>query len=136
MLKEPSKIISTKEVTGSFIALLRTFNLPTLIEKTKQKMTWSKDKLHSMVLLNRPDKKIVLTSFDEGTEIDSFQSNDSLTLQVIQGKLKFNSRKKSTTLNQGQFFTLYEKTYYRLTTSEKTVFLITLLTGKRQQSEN
>jgi hypothetical protein len=63
MLNEPLKTKSSGEVNRSFKVSLSTFNLLTLIEKMKYKPTLFNGDLHSMVLLNRPDKQIVLTTF-------------------------------------------------------------------------
>ena len=89
-----------------------------------------------MILLKSPDKQIVLTALHEGTEINSFQSNDSITFQIIEGKLKFQTRKESVTLNKGQLLTLHENIKYSLTTSEETVFLLTIANSTLKQAEN
>lgn len=136
MFKGTLKTKSSGEVNRSFIASLRTFNLMALIERMNFKPIWSKGKLHSMVLLNRPDKQILLTTFDKGTEINSFQANEQMTLQVIWGKLKFRTMSESKILKKSQFITLHEKTYYNLTTSEKTVFLLTLISGAQGQTNS
>ena len=57
MLKESLKTPSPGKINKSFLASLNTFNLLTLIEKMKQKPTLLKGDLHSMVLLNSPDKQ-------------------------------------------------------------------------------
>jgi len=112
---------------------LLTFDLPTLIEKMKHKHTWTKGELNAMILLKNPDKQIVLTALHEGTEIDSFQSNDSITFQIIEGKLKFHTKKVSVTLEKGQLLTLHEKVKYSLTTREETVLLLTIANGTLSQ---
>ncbi|HDR52066.1 MAG TPA: hypothetical protein ENN90_10695 [Mariniphaga anaerophila] len=100
----------------------------------KHKPTLFKGDLHAMVLLNRPDKQIVLTTFDKGTEINSFQSKELMILQVICGKLNFHTHEKSLTLSQGELFTLHKKEPYILTTSERTVFLLTLISDSLGQT--
>ena len=114
---------------------VRTFDLPALVKKMKSKQNWTKGELNSMILMKNFDKQIVLTALHEGTEINSFQSNNSITFQIIEGKLKFHSRKESVTIEKGQFLTLYENTKYSLTTSEDTVLLLTIATGILQPSE-
>ena len=92
-----------------------------------------KGESHSKILMNRADKQIVLTTIHENTEIDSYQSDDSVTFQVIGGKLKLRTRKKSIILHEGQFFSLHKNTNYNLSTKEETVFLLTILNGSKQQ---
>jgi hypothetical protein len=110
----------------SFDPSLFNFDLQTLIENMRHSHTWAKGELHSMILLKSPDKQIVLTILHEGTEINSFQSNDSVTLQIIEGKLMFHARKESVTLYKGQLLTLHQRISYRLTTMEETVFILTI----------
>ncbi len=102
------------------------FDLPSLIETMKQSCTWANGELNALVLLNTPEKQIILTAMHKGTEILSFQSNDSLTVQIIEGRLKFHTGRDSVTLNEGQLMTLDEHLKYRLSTEEETVFLLTI----------
>jgi quercetin dioxygenase-like cupin family protein len=98
----------------------------------KQSYTWANGELNALILLKSPEKQIVLTAIHGGTEIKSFQANGSVTFQIIEGKLRFRIRKDTVTLNEGQLMTLDEKTRYRLTTDQETVFLLTISnTGKK-----
>jgi len=108
---------------------LFTFDIPTLVEKMKHQDSQSKEELHSMILLKNSVKQIVLIILQEGSTLKSFQSNDSLTIQIVEGKLKFYTRKKTVTLKKGQMLTLNENTKYRLMTKEETVFLLTIVNG-------
>jgi quercetin dioxygenase-like cupin family protein len=135
MKKEPLNKEFAIEVNRSANVSLNSFNLLSLVEKMKHKPTLFKGDLHSMVLLNRPDKQIVLTTFDKGTEINSFQSKELMILQVIWGKLKLHTRDKSLKIRRGELFTLHEKKPYILTTRERTVFLLTLISGSIGQSK-
>ncbi len=68
---------------GSPLAL----NLPGLIERMKRSDAWANGDLNAMILLKSDNTQIVLTAIHKGTEITSFQSNDSITFQIIEGKL-------------------------------------------------
>ena len=115
---------------------LFSFDLPILIENMKHSHTWEKGELNAMILLKSHGKQIVLTALHEGTEINSFQSNDSITFQIIEGELKFHARKESVTINKGKLLTLHENIKYSLTTMEETVFLLTIANGTLQPAEN
>ena len=108
------------------IATLLTFDLPSLIEKMKCENTWTNKEYNAVILLERSDNHIVLAKLHEGTKISSFQSNDLITFQIIEGKLMFRTGKESVTLNKGQLLTLNEKIKYSMTTKEETVFLLTI----------
>jgi hypothetical protein len=108
---------------------LLAFDLPSLISKMRQNNDWAHGALNSLVLLKSPGKQIILTAIQDGTEIESFQSDDSISFQVIEGKLRFHSRKDSVTLVKDQVMTLNEHIKYRLTTQEETIFLLTISNG-------
>lgn len=120
----------------SFNASLRTFDLPVLIKKMKREHAWANGGLNARILLKSPFKQIVLTALHEETVIESFQSNDSITVQIIEGKLKFHTRKESVILEKGQLLTLHEKIEYSLTAKEDTVLLLTVANGVLKSSEN
>jgi quercetin dioxygenase-like cupin family protein len=112
------------------------YDFPTLIGKMKQKHSWIKGDLDTMILLKTPTKQIVLTALHEGTEIKSFQSNESITFQIIEGKIKFHTRKGSLNLDKDQLLTVCENIKYSLTTNEETVLLLTITSSAVQLSEN
>lgn len=123
------KNITLKTASSQFYneSLLKDFlpaiDLAVLIEKMKNSRSWLKGDVNAMILFRSSEKQIVLTALHEETEIKSFQSNDSITFQIIEGELMFHSREESVKIEKGQVFSLYEKINYSLTTKEQTVFL-------------
>ena len=101
-------------------------DLPSLIEKMKNSNSWKRGEIISRVLLNSPDRQILLTALHENTEINSFQRSDSVTFRIVEGKIYFRTRKESAILDEGQVMTLHEHIDYSLTTREETVLLLTL----------
>ena len=119
----------------SYNPSLLMFDLPALVDKMKHKQSWANGELNAMILLKTPNKQIVLTAMHDGTEIQSFQSNDSITFQIIEGQLMFHTREESVTLDEGQLLTLHENIKYRLTTKEETVLLLTIENSVFQTAE-
>ncbi|MDZ4203399.1 MAG: hypothetical protein U1C46_01155 [Bacteroidales bacterium] len=111
---------------------LHTFDLPTLIETMKHNPIWAEGNLDTMVLLNSRNKQIILTALHDGTEINSFQSNNSITFKIIEGKLKFHTLKESVTLEKGQLMTLHENINYSLTNEKETILLLIIAKGAIQ----
>jgi hypothetical protein len=128
-------ILNTKKSRSSDSKLLA-FDLPSLIDRMKQSYTWANGELNALILLKSPEKKIILTAMHEGTEILSFQSSDSVTFQIVEGRLEFHHRKDTFTLNKGQLMTLDENVKYTLTTREETVFLLTILNTHTLHTSN
>ena len=101
-------------------------NLFDLINNMKGSLVTSGKKLKSVILINRSDKKFLITAMMDKIEISSFQSDDSITIQLLEGKLRLHTRKESVTLDKGHFITINEKVKYQLTSLEETVFLLTI----------
>jgi quercetin dioxygenase-like cupin family protein len=101
------------------------FDIPSLIETLKREPSWLKKELSTMVLLKSPVKNIVLTLLPAGIEIRSVQLNDSITYQVLEGKLKFEISDESVILGRGELLMLNEKTKYQFNSLEESAFLLT-----------
>jgi hypothetical protein len=95
----------------------------------KLEKTWKKGKLSSMILLKTPGKKVVLTLAHEGTEISSFQANDSATFQIAEGRLVFYFEDEYVYLNTNEILTINKKIDYSFYSIVDTAFLTTLITG-------
>jgi hypothetical protein len=61
------------------------------------------------------------------------QPGDSVTFQVIEGKIEFHSNNKTIVLNNGNRLTLTDSIKFTLTALEKSVFFLTLLTAQKKQ---
>jgi len=111
---------------GSSDSNMSDFDFPSLIATIKQSCSWTNGELSTLILLRSPGKQIILTAIHKGTEIESFQSDDSVSFRIIEGKLKLYIRKDSITINQDQLMILKEHLNYRLTSQEETIFLLTI----------
>lgn len=112
-------------------------DLMKLIKKMKSTPGWKNGDLVATVLLKSPGKQIVLTVLHDDTEIRSFQSGDSITFQVIEGRVKYHSREETVILENGQFMTLHNNIRFSLTThDEESAFLLTIDTGSTVRNDN
>jgi hypothetical protein len=112
------------------------FDLPAIIENMKHSHAWAKGELISMILQNIPERQILLTALHEGTEIDSFQSKYSISLQIIEGKLIYHCLRESVILKKDQIHTLNKNVDYSLIAMEETVFLLTISNDTLLMVEN
>ena len=130
------EILPILKARRSLSSLSYSYDLPVLIGNMKQSNSWARGELKNLILLNRPDKQILLTVLHERTEINSVQTNDSVTYHIIEGELLFSTMTESLILKEGQFLTLHEKVKYSLTTNAETVFLLTILNKARTAAGN
>lgn len=129
---------SSPFITKNYISsdYTKAFNLPALIESMKKSHKWAKSELSAMILLKGRTKQIILTSIHGGTEIESFQSKDSVTFHILEGKLKLDTPFDSVILDQGQLMTITNKIKYHLSTEEDTVFLLSISENSGERSRN
>jgi len=111
-----------RSVNTSFSA----FDVQGMVENIKLSSFWAKGELYAKVLVKSPEKKVVLTALHKGIEVISFQSDGSISVQIIEGKLKFHTRKESVILDKGQLLTFHDNIKYSLISKEKTVYLLTI----------
>ena len=100
--------------------------LPKLVQEIKNDCGWKMGDLKSVVILNGPCKKVVLTALHPHTEIDSKQTSQWLNIQVIEGNLKIKVKGDWQIVNAGQKLTLFERSKYKLRALEKTFLLLTI----------
>jgi hypothetical protein len=128
-----NEILIAESVTdkdrGSLKSSSNAFDLPRLIKIMKHEKSREKGELMAMVLLKSPVKKILLALLDRGTEIRSYQKDDSIAVEVIEGKLELIMRHKSFYLKRGEILTLDEKIKYKIYSVEETAFLMTISSG-------
>ncbi len=106
--------------------VFQNIDLHSLIRNLKNSPAWEMGEISPMVLSRNPGSNVVIAAMHEGTEIVSFQSNDSVSFQIIEGRVRFNTMNNSLTLEKGYFLKLSEKTKYKLTTSKETVLLLSI----------
>jgi len=124
------------EDSGSLDPSLLSFDINSLVATMKQSRTWTEGDLNSMVLYRSPGRQIVLSALHEDTEIILNNEVDSVTINIIEGRIQFQTREETVILNKDQLLTLHEKMKYCLTTLETTVFLLTIVNRTTIRLEN
>lgn len=106
------------------------FDIPGIIESLKKEQNWTRGELNFAILLKSPSVQVLLTIVHGGTEIVSYQSNDSVTYQVLKGSLILHIKNESIVLFEGELLTIDEKIKYSFDSIEETAFLLTLVSEK------
>ena len=112
------------------------FDIPAIIDDLRHGQNWISGEISTVLLLNSPSIKVLLTLLHEGTEVISYQDNESITFQVIEGSLIIHIRNESLVLREGELLTLDENIKYSFDTIEETAFLLTLVSGKEGMEED
>ena len=105
---------------------LLTFDLPEVIKKIKQEQTWKMGERNAITLMKSSYMRIVLIALHEQTEMNFLQSGNVISIQLIEGKLNFQTEKQSAMLRKGGLLTLHEDMKHTLIAIEESVFLLTV----------
>lgn len=62
----------------------------------------------------------------DSTEVNSYQSGDSVAIQIIEGELKIHTSLKTIIPDEGQVMVFKDKEKFRLTTLEESSFILTI----------
>jgi len=109
-------------------APLLTFDIPALLAQIKREEAWQKGTRNGMTLLKGQGLRVMLVAMRAGTVIQSHQADSPISLQVIEGVLKFSIDRQTLTLRQGQLLTLRTGIPHAVEAVGESAFLLTLAT--------
>jgi len=104
-----------------------TIDLPSAIERIKQEAEWLSGKHNAITLMKSEMMRIVLIAIHKGNEMKMHQSDGPISLQILEGKLKFIAEDMPVVLTKGQLITLHENIKHGLIAIEETTFLLTMV---------
>jgi quercetin dioxygenase-like cupin family protein len=121
---------------SSLISSALSYDLPEIVKKMKDSPEWENGELNAVILLDSFNKKIVLTVMHDRTEVKSFQSGDSVAIQIIEGRMKVQTNQETVILDEGQLLVLHDKIKFSLTTLKESALLLTIFTGAQKMKGN
>jgi quercetin dioxygenase-like cupin family protein len=101
-------------------------NLPHFIKQIKEEETWQKNDRNAITLLKTNFLRIVLIALHKGAILKKHTVPQMLSVQVLEGKMRFITDVQTVELNTGDMITLYENIEHTVVATEETVFLLTL----------
>jgi quercetin dioxygenase-like cupin family protein len=107
-------------------AALLCFDLPAAIEKIKQEESWKMGERNSLTLMKSEFMRIVLIALHGQSEINFNQSGNVISVQLLEGKLNFQTADESIMMKKGNLITIHEETAHTLIAVEESVFLLTI----------
>jgi quercetin dioxygenase-like cupin family protein len=109
-------------------AQLVSIDIPLFIEQIKQESTWKDSDRNSITVFKTNGLRIVLIALHEGAELAKHTANGHISLQVLEGQLKFTTDLQSVELSKGQMLALHERIPHSVLAIKETIFLLTLTT--------
>ena len=109
-------------------APLVSINIPAFIEQIKQEATWKQSDRNTITVFKTNGMRIVLIALHQGAEMAKHTADGIISLQVLEGQLKFTTDIKSIELSKGQMLALHERIPHSVVAMQETLFLLTLTT--------
>ncbi len=105
-----------------------TIDLLAFIEQIKQESPWKDKDRNAITVFKTNGMRIILIALHAGAEMKTHTADGILSVQVIDGRMKFNAVNRSVELGKGQMLALHKGIQHSLLALEETIFLLTLTT--------
>lgn len=103
-------------------------NLTEFIKQVKSEDTWKNSDRNSITIYKTNGLRIVLLALHEGAELKRHKAEGSISVQVLDGEIKFNTDDESVQLIQGNMIALHKGLHHSVQAIKESVFLLTLTT--------
>ncbi|MEO5593311.1 MAG: cupin domain-containing protein [Chitinophagaceae bacterium] len=110
-------------------ATLVNIDLPMYMQQIKEESSWKDGKRNAITFFKTNGLRIVLIALHEGAEMARHTADGIISVQVLEGKLQFNTDRQSVELLNGQMLALHERIPHSVMAIKETIFLLTLSTA-------
>ena len=117
-------------------APLVSIDIPALTAQLKQEPTWKESDRNSITVFKTNGMRIVLIGLRAGAEMAKHTANGHISLQVLEGQIKFTTADKSVELSKGLMLVLHQSIPHSVLAIKETIFLLTLTTTLAGKESN
>lgn len=107
-------------------APLVSIDIPGFIKKIKSEVAWEKNDRNAITLYKTDNMRIVLIALHEDTVIAKHTANGTISVQVLEGEIVFNTNHQSVVLKKGEMIALHKDEPHSVAAAKESVFLLTL----------
>lgn len=105
-------------------------NIPEFIEQLKSEQTWKTSDKNAMTIYKNDVMRIVLIALHKGAELQKHTAEGNISVQVMEGEIKFNTDADSVILEKGGMVALHKGLPHSVEAVKESVFLLTLANQK------
>lgn len=116
-------------------ATLVSINLPLFIEQIRTEKPWKDSDRNAITVFKTNGLCILLIALHKGAEMTKHTAGGMISVQVLEGRIKFATDEQSVELNKGQMLALHEGIPHSVLAMEETIFLLTLTTKLPERDE-
>ena len=104
-------------------------DLDKFIQQVKSESTWANSDRNSITIYKSETLTLVLMGLHNQAELKPHKANGVITVQVLQGSIKFSTDSQTSVLEKGQMIALHENIMHSVHALTDTFFLLTLVKG-------
>lgn len=120
----PQRPEGDRQVDAQILAI----DLPRFIKQIKEETAWEESDRNAITVFKTNGLRIVLIALHKGAEMVKHTAEGIISVQVLEGKMQFNTDLQSVELSKGKMLALHERIPHTVLAIEETIFLLTLTT--------
>ena len=101
-------------------------NLNDFKEQIKDEPSWKDSDRNAITMFKSDTFRLVLVALHEGAVLNPHTAKGVISLQVLEGKIKFTTDKETVELEKGQLLVLHEAISHSVEAKKDSTFLLTL----------
>lgn len=107
-------------------ASLITMDLNNFMKQIQDEPTWKESDRNSITIFKSDNMRIVLIGLHEGAELKTHTANGVISVQVLEGYIKFTTEHETVELHKGQMLALHKNVPHGVLALNETFFVLTL----------
>jgi quercetin dioxygenase-like cupin family protein len=107
-------------------APLVTMDLNHFIEQVRNEPSWKDSDRNSITIYKSEKMRIVLLGLHQNAELKTHTANGVITVQVLEGQIKFTTEQQVVELQKGQMLALQKQVPHSVLALKETFFLLTM----------
>lgn len=101
-------------------------DLTSFREQIKQELAWKNSDRNAITIFKTSGMRIVLIALHKGAEMKTHTAPGIISVQVLEGQIKFHTEQKTSGLQKGQMLALHAGIPHSVFAHEESVFLLTI----------
>lgn len=102
------------------------FDLASEIDSLKREDAWNVAARNAKTIVKYPDLRVVLVVLKAGKRIEGHRADESVSIQVLRGRMRLHLPKETVDLSEGRLLTLERSLPHDVEALEEAAFLLTL----------
>lgn len=125
----PQRPAGTRPLDAPLLVL----DLPQALAQIKQEPAWHSSDRNALTLFKSDGMRLVLMALHEGAELKTHTAPGTISVQVLEGRIRFHTEAQTAELAPGQVLTLHAGIPHSVVALQEAVFLLTLAPAAARQ---